>query len=851
MAWQGVPYLIPLMVAAIVSVISALYIWQYYHTAVAKTLALTLLAGTGWLLCHTLRLSNTDLITSIPWLNVDTLLLNITFMGWFIFTFQYTEHEKWVTRRNVALLSIIPVITLLLLSTEYHGLVYGSGEKEGEGGLVLPEFPRGAWFWFAATCAYGLILFGDFLLIQMFIRAPRFYRSQIALLLFVLVLLQLANLLSIAGLSPFSSLLVIALLLSVAGPVAALCIFRYRVTDIVPVARATVIDGMSDGVMVLDPQNRILDINPLVQYLIGSPAPNLIGKPVQEVWPDWLNQAEPRNGIQTGKEITLNLGDEQRTYDIRNSPLTDRQGHLVSRVVVLRDITDRKQAEMQLESIFEASKLINSTMDINEIFKFVSDSCQKLVGFDYFTVFLVSKDKKSIYRAYAVGEIKNETNSVLEYGEGVVGHCIKTRETILLGNIHNDGTERNVVGTTDPVASQIILPLVIEDQCVGALHISKVAENGYDHHDVRTLKPLSEGISSAVRNSNLYSEIKQFGEELEQKIKRISEKKEILLNTRQQLQKERSWKKGLISVIESMKKLGFDRVGVFLVDRKEKKLEFHSGIGIDHLEAGASLSLEKREYFGVQCVLKKKTIHIKDPSPGEGKRLFESNSCVWIPIIVQDEIFAALAAGNVTGLIADEDIKDLEILGGMCGAFIDRTRIQIEPVTEKTLNTEIKYQLNPLEGYLILEKKPKKSFEIFVDLVTHGVSGFVVSRDYPEKLKKKYDLVRTPMLWLSRTEQENTVKPDDLPKLTYIIEDFTRKIKESVILIDGLEYLITQSGFDAVLKFLQELKDTVILNNSRLIIPVHREALSPQNFSILEREFIILEPDMYLFSFLE
>lgn len=176
----------------------------------------------------------------------------------------------------------------------------------------------------------------------------------------------------------------------------------------------------------------------------------------------------------------------------------------------------------------------------------------------------------------------------------------------------------------------------------------------------------------------------------------------------------------------------------------------------------------------------------------------------------------------------------------MHAAFVDRARAQVAAVAETHLETGIARQLVFGECYLILEKKPEKSFEIFVDLVTHGVSGFVISREYPEKIKEKYHLVKTPMLWLSRAEQEIAINPDDLPKLIYIIEDFTRRSEESIVLLDGLEYLISQNTFDTVLKFLQEVKDIIILNRTQLILPLHKDTLSQKEFSTLEREFTIL-----------
>jgi len=638
-------------------------------------------------------------------------------------------------------------------------------------------------------------------------------------------------------LPPLSIFTIAAVLYSVGCPALALSIYRFRLADIVPVARGSVIEGMDDGVMVLDAQNRVLDMNPIIQKLIGHPVSRLLGKSVEEVWPGWAEQMRPDNEIQ-GREIILNLNG-QHIYDVRFSPLTDWRGDLVSQAIVLRDITDRKRAEMQLKSIFDASKLINSTMDVHEIFTFISDSVQELVGFDRFAIFLVSKDRNHIHRAYAVGDSEDEKELVLQYGEGLVGHCITTKEIVLLRNAYTDESAENIPDVTEPM-SQIVIPLIIENEAVGALHISKDVENAYGKRAIDALKPLSEIISSAIRNSSLYTEIKEFGEELEKKVKERSKRIEILVDTRQNLQRETSLQKGLIIIVDNMEKFGFDRVGVFLVDPTGEKLNFHAGKGVGLPETGTSVSLKNSEYYGVQCVLEKKTIHVKDATLTEGIKIVESTSFVWVPIIVQDEAFAALAASNMNKVVTDEDVKDLEILAGMCAAFIDRTRVQIEPVAENHLQTEITHQLTPQEAYLILEKTPEKSFEIFVDLVTHGVSGFVISREYPEKIKEKYHLVKTPMLWLSRAEQEIAINPDDLPKLIYIIEDFTRRSEESIVLLDGLEYLISQNTFDTVLKFLQEVKDIIILNRTQLILPLHKDTLSQKEFSTLEREFTIL-----------
>ncbi|KYK37262.1 MAG: hypothetical protein AYK18_10460 [Theionarchaea archaeon DG-70] len=605
-----------------------------------------------------------------------------------------------------------------------------------------------------------------------------------------------------------------------------------------------------DAIYELDSEGRITYVSPAVERITGHTPEEIVGDPLQkytsklsmQVVCETLDKTLEGESVEGLHIETVKKDGTIAILELNMSPII-KEERIVGCQGVARDISQRKRAEMQLQSLFEASKLINSTMEMDRIYEFVSDSVQHLVGFDHFVIFLISESEdadtldREIYPAYASSEIRDSIEELtVGYGEGLIGSCIQTKKSVLINR-----TEPTKKGTGIEMGSQIAVPLIIENHCVGALHISRSAPHAYGQEDIDVLKPLSEVISFAIRNSRLHNEIKEFSQKLEKRIKERSERIENLLNTRQNLQSEVNWEEGLNTIVESMSKLGFDRVGIFLVDLMSKKLNFHVGRGTDLPKEGASLSLRETEYFGVRCVLEKRTIHVTDPHAAEGKQMVDSTSFVWVPIIVQNEAFAALAASSIKEKrITAEDVNDLEILASMCAAFIDRTRILVEPIAEKKLKTKLKYWLEPAECCIITEKKPEKSFEIFVDLVTHGISGFVVSREYPEKVKRKYKLQKTPMLWLSRTERENTIGPDDLSKLYYIIDEFTRKTKESVILLDGLEYLITQANFDTVLKHLLEFKDTIILYNSRLIIPVHVETLSPREYSILEREFTIM-----------
>ncbi len=577
-----------------------------------------------------------------------------------------------------------------------------------------------------------------------------------------------------------------------------------------------VLDSMSEFVAYYGNDKRIKWVNKAAAQVNA----NLVGKFCPDVWGCRGEQCKTcpvyavwDSGKNEQGEITTPDG---RTWYAKTAPVYEGD-EIIGVVEVARDITERKRVETQLKMLFEASKLINSTMDTNDVFRFISDSVGTLVGFDAFALFLRSNDTVPVYTS--------GSDDIGLYKE-LVDQCITTKEPV-------HAEYRGV--------ASIAVPLIIEDECVGAFYVSQGAPR-YDRDDVAVLQVLSEVISSALENSQLHSEIKAFSKDLEKRVQAKSKRTEILLQAKQNLQKEQNWKKGLTTIVQSIKELGFERCGIFMVNQQKKTLEFQIGEGVDLPEAGTSISLRDPAYFGVVCVLEKKTVYVKDADHESGKQIAPAHSFVWVPIVVQSEAFAAITAGNVgSTLVTEEDVKDLEILAGMCAAFIDRTRMLIEPVPENELKTKVNHWLDPSECYIMLEKKPRKSFEIFVDLVTHGVSGFVISREHPEKTKRKYKLLKTPVVWLSKIEMENTVSPEDLPKLNFIIGDFTRKNGESVILLDGIEYLITQTDFETVLGHLQELKDVVAMSNSRLIIPLHKDTLPLKEYSFLEREFIMVD----------
>lgn len=155
-------------------------------------------------------------------------------------------------------------------------------------------------------------------------------------------------------------------------------------------------------------------------------------------------------------------------------------------------------------------------------------------------------------------------------------------------------------------------------------------------------------------------------------------------------------------------------------------------------------------------------------------------------------------------------------------------------------------------SYVLKTKDTRKAYETFQELrEKHSRAGMVVSRVFPDRLCKRYGLEDTAFLWLSYEKTENSIDPSDLEKLEFLIHDFISSHEGSVVLLDGVEYLILQNSFESALKFLQSLNDRIILNAAALIIPLDPASVEKKELSLLERELDTYQIDYRLMRFFE
>ncbi len=352
MHFQLTPYAGILIATAVVSAIVTFLAWRRRFCSGGTAFALLMLAITELALVDALEAAAVERLAKILWSKLEYVGSQSTMVFMLIFAMQYTGQDKWLTRRRMALLWVVPLINIAMVATnEWHGLAW-SGFAPGPSGSNLMVYHHGLYFWFVVASAYAYVLVATWLLIKMALRSPALHRRQAIAVIVAAVIPWIGNAVYVFGLSPLPGLNLTPVSFAATGLILWVSIVRLQLLDLVPVARDTLVENMGDGVLVLDEQCRIVDINPAGQRLLGQ-TPACIGRRGEEVlaqWPEVTGLCHASAEAQV--EFMLDRA-VPRYADLRVSPLYDRRRRFTGRLVVLRDITRRYQAEMQLKQANE------------------------------------------------------------------------------------------------------------------------------------------------------------------------------------------------------------------------------------------------------------------------------------------------------------------------------------------------------------------------------------------------------------------------------------------------------------------------------------------------------------------
>ena len=212
---------------------------------------------------------------------------------------------------------------------------------------------------------------------------------------------------------------------------------------------------------------------------------------------------------------------------------------------------------------------------------------------------------------------------------------------------------------------------------------------------------------------------------------------------------------------------------------------------------------------------------------------------------VGELLFEILLPNYGIDLRAPGFIVEMALVGLIAFGIREKSFLQelIVPEAEANLLTKPTYSLDRGYTYVVLERDAAQAFEIFKDLVTHGAQGLCITRRSPKSVMAEYQLERTPILWLSRVATEkNAVRPSPPEKVAMAVDHFIEVSENSVVLLDGFEYLVSHNDFGSVLALLHDLNESVVMREAILLVPFYPGAFGEREIALIRREVRLLGP---------
>jgi PAS domain S-box-containing protein len=347
---QFSPYALFSLATSIAAAALAVFVWRRRAAAGGMPFVALVVAVTLWTFGYAVELASIHEATLLFWARVEYIGIVTVPVAWMLTALDYTGREQWRNWRHVALLAVVPMLTLALVMTnERHHLIWRTTSIDSGGPFTVFRPTYGAWFWVHTAYSYGLLIVGTLALVQAYYRVSMPYRRQAVALLICAITPWISNIIFLLHISPIPNLDLTPFAFIISITAITFGVLRLHLLDIGPIAHEFVVNSMNDGVVVVDQHNRIVEINTAAQHALGLALADVYGKPFTQLNVEPASViARYRDVLQAHEEVMVERNGRPVYLDLHISPIYNGAGTLVGRVCVWRDITDRKRAEAEL-----------------------------------------------------------------------------------------------------------------------------------------------------------------------------------------------------------------------------------------------------------------------------------------------------------------------------------------------------------------------------------------------------------------------------------------------------------------------------------------------------------------------
>jgi diguanylate cyclase (GGDEF)-like protein len=513
--------LIPLLGAGLLGILSSWYLWNRRTAKGSLPLALLFISISIWSISYALESLFTDYAIKVTWAKMEYFGIVSVPIFWLLFCLVYANKRN-LKRIELLFLSVVPLITLALVWTNStHHLIWKKTVLLDLYGLKLLQVEHGIWFWINAFYSHSLYLAGMYFLIRNNIKNQKTLRLRGRFVILAGLFPGITNLLYISGINPLPLIDLTPLSFAVSGLLIVWGLNYHHLLDIIPIARDTTIENMQDGIIVVDLEDRIVDINPSAEKIINYSFSDVIGQPTSEILAeisDWVSLSkESKTPI---KVLNLGEGKNKKIYVLNLFPLSNHQDQLIGHSIVFHNNTQsyilnknlKDQAD-RLAVLYEIGKAITSTLEIDDLLDLIYNQLSQVISSDaYFVAIYVPEDHQLDIRIL-MDQGKRYPSEKVDADTGLSSWIVKNREPLLIHDLRKEidtlPVKPVMIGEKRLTRSWLGVPMLIENKLIGLLAVASYQPNVFDEMDQLLLEQIAQQAVLSIQNARHHEEVTQ------------------------------------------------------------------------------------------------------------------------------------------------------------------------------------------------------------------------------------------------------------------------------------------------------------------------------------------------------
>lgn len=441
-------YQIPLLASSLFSAIIIALLYRRKKAVGRKFLILFLSSIFIWSVADFFNLLNTTLNAKIFWSNFSYFGVATFSIFLILFVLEYIGKGELINRSKIILLSIIPIITIILIWTnEHHHLMRQSFFIQNISGLLALGKVYGTWFWIQFIYAHSIVIISSVLIFYSLSLSLNIYKKQGIIFLIGILGPLISNLLYVSRIVSFP-IDMTSVSFAITGMVLYWGITRENLLDFVPTAYMEVFNEIPDGVLILDSVNQVVGMNPSAESIFNIKFSDIRRMNLQELI-NWNEFNKFINEHRYSENYHGSFSHNNKYYDVNLKTIYDKKHSSIGKLIVLHDISKRREMEEQLINSNKQIEGLNDTLQI----------IHKILRHDLLNKFTIMKFTFEIYKESGDKLILDKLENSIDNGVELINR-LRELESFIIAK--GDLIHIPVRDIVERVSTTITVPIEIK-----------------------------------------------------------------------------------------------------------------------------------------------------------------------------------------------------------------------------------------------------------------------------------------------------------------------------------------------------------------------------------------------------